>query len=133
MEHDIAFHAHGISASVCDIEQRTIFPTRTIEYLLSCRPIVAHVPADSQIGEFYRLHECALVVSRPDPDALSAALERLQADAVLRATLVRNALRTAQMFRADRVSQILRTLLLKTARLASSENTIRNHQLEAKH
>jgi glycosyltransferase involved in cell wall biosynthesis len=111
MEHDILIHPHGITGGVCDVEQRTIFPTRTIEYLLSCRPIVAHVPADSYIGEFYRQHECALVVSQPDPSAIRSALDLLLNDGVLRSTLVKNALRAAQMFHADRVSLVLRALI----------------------
>lgn len=111
MEHDILLHPLGLTSEVSDAELLTAFPTRTIEYLLSCRPILAHVPADSYIGQFYRQHECALVVSRPDPDALCSALDQLQHDDVLRTTLVRNALRAVQLFRADRVSQSLRTLM----------------------
>ena len=116
MEHDILLHPLGLTSDVSDAEILTAFPTRTIEYLLSCRPILAHVPADSYIGQFYRQHECALVVSRPDPSAIRSALDQLQNDAALRAALVRNALRAAETFHADRVSQVLRALIASTTR-----------------
>ena len=121
MEHDIVLHPHGITGDVSEVELRTIFPTRTIEYLLSCRPILAHVPADSYIGEFYRQHECALVVSQPDPGAIRSALDRLVNDGALRSTLVRNALRAAQAFRADKVALVLRELLRKAANQADRQ------------
>lgn len=85
-------------------EFRTIFPTKTIEYLISGRPILAHSPADAFLTKFLRENDCALVVDRPDVEALCAAIERLRDDASLRARLVRNALRTARQFQAADVA-----------------------------
>jgi len=85
-------------------EFRTIFPTKTIEYLISGRPILAHSPADAFLTEFLVKNDCALVVDRPDVDALCAAIERLRSDAALRGRLVRNALKTARQFRAVNVA-----------------------------
>jgi glycosyltransferase involved in cell wall biosynthesis len=85
-------------------EFRTIFPTKTIEYLISGRPILAHSPADSFLTKFLVENDCALVVDRPDVGALCEAIERLRSDAELRARLVKNALRTAERFQAHRVA-----------------------------
>jgi len=85
-------------------EFRTIFPTKTIEYLISGRPILAHSPADAFLTKFLVKNECALVVDRPDVGALCEAIERLRCDAVLRGRLVRNALRTARQFCAANVA-----------------------------
>ena len=85
-------------------EYRTIFPTKTIEYLISGRPILAHSPADSFLTKFLVENDCALVVDRPDVDALCEAIERLRTDTDLRSRLVRNALRAAERFQAARVA-----------------------------
>jgi glycosyltransferase involved in cell wall biosynthesis len=85
-------------------EYRTIFPTKTIEYLICGRPILAHSPADSFLTQFLVENDCALVVDRPDVEALCAAIERLRSDSALRSRLVRNALKTAEQFQAERVA-----------------------------
>ena len=86
-------------------------PTRTIEYLLCGRPILAHAPADWYLTRFLKQHDCALLVTEPSVSALLQAVEQLRADQALRARLVRNALRAAKMFDARRVARILRSHL----------------------
>jgi glycosyltransferase involved in cell wall biosynthesis len=110
-EADILLLAHGFKGQLSAEEYRTIFPTKTIEYLISGRPILAHTPSDCYLTSFLREHECALVVDQPDQDALVAALQRLREDGTLRAQLVRNALRTAEIFRASIVAASLRGVL----------------------
>jgi hypothetical protein len=110
-EGDILLLAHGFTGQLSDDEYRTIFPTKTIEYLISGRPILAHTPPGCYLTSFLRKHECALVVDQADQDALVAALQRLCEDATLRDRLVRNALRTARRFRASMVAASLRALL----------------------
>ncbi len=85
-------------------EFRTIFPTKTIEYLICGRPILAHSPADAFLTKFLLENDCALVVDRPKVDALCEAIRRLRSDAALRSRLVRNALRTARQFQAANVA-----------------------------
>jgi len=85
-------------------EFRTIFPTKTIEYLISGRPILTHSPADAFLTKFLVENDCALVVDRPEVGALCAAIEQLRSDAALRSRLVRNALRTAKQFQAANVA-----------------------------
>jgi glycosyltransferase involved in cell wall biosynthesis len=89
----------------------TIFPTKTIEYLISGRPILAHAPAGCFLTRFLQENDCAMVVDRPELNALTAAIERLRSDAALRCRLVRAALRTAEQFQAGNVAAEFRSRL----------------------
>jgi len=107
-EGDVVVLAHGLDGGMSAEEYRTIFPTRTIEYLICGRPILAHAPAECYLSRFLTEHDCALLVTEPSVAALRAAIERLRADPALRDRLVRNALRAAEMFQAPRVADLLR-------------------------
>ena len=107
-EGDVVVLAHGLGGGMSTEEYRTIFPTRTIEYLICGRPILAHAPAECYLSRFLTEHDCALLVTEPSVAALRAAIERLRADPALRDRLVRNALRAAEMFQAPRVADLLR-------------------------
>ncbi len=113
-EADIILLPHGFTGGLSDEEYRTIFPTKTIEYLISGRPILAHVPAKSYVSRFLRTHDCALIVDAPDDGAICAAARRLCEDAQLRCRLVRNALRAARAFHAPAVAAELRRVLRLT-------------------
>ena len=113
-ESDIVVLPHGFHGSLSPEEYQTIFPTRTIEYLLCGRPILAHTPADCYLTRFLKEHGCALVVDKPSVPALLEAIRRLQTDAKLRSDLVRSALQTAKMFHAPRVAATLRAELQKS-------------------
>jgi glycosyltransferase involved in cell wall biosynthesis len=82
----------------------TIFPTKTIEYLISGRPILAHCPADTFLTKFLLENQCALVVDQPEVGALCEAIERLRTDEALRSRLVGNALQAARQFQAVQVA-----------------------------
>lgn len=111
---DIVVLPHGFTGGLPEVEYRTIFPTRTIEYLICGRPILAHAPPDCYLTRFLRKHNCALIVDEPSIPALIQAIERLRSDATLRAKLVRNAFRAATMFHAPRVAVTLRAALQRT-------------------
>jgi len=102
-------------------EFRTIFPTKTIEYLISGRPILAHTPADAFLTKFLVENDCALVVDRPDVDALCAAIEQLRSNAALRSRLVRNALKTARQFQAVNVAAEFRRWVDRSGRAVEPE------------
>ena len=108
---DILLLPHGFDGPYSREEYETIFPTRTIEYLISGRPILAHTPPNAYLTRFLKKHQCALVVDVRDSAAVRLAIQRLRADADLRAHLVRNALHTAKMFRASTVAAELRQVL----------------------
>ena len=108
---DVAVLPHGFTGSFCAEEYRTIFPTKLIEYLFCGRPILAHSPPDCFLTRFLKEWRCALIVDVPDKNAVIEAIERLRSDACLRAELVSNALRTAEMFQATRVAETCRRYL----------------------
>ena len=95
---DILIHPHGFNGAMQPEEYRTMFPTKTLEYLVSQRPILAHLPGDSFLANFYRKYDCALIVDEPTLEALSKGISRLCSDADLRLRLVRNALKAAVQF-----------------------------------
>lgn len=92
-------------------ERQTIFPTKVIEYLIGGKPILAHAPADSFIARFLLKHDCALVVDSPDIHLIHQAIEKLRSDQELRNRLVRNALKTAEMFKGETVGLHLRAVI----------------------
>jgi len=68
------------------------FPTKTMEYLRSGRPILVHSPADSYLTWLARREGFALVVDRPDVRELADAVDRLIEDQELQGRLVERAL-----------------------------------------
>lgn len=110
-ECELVFLPHGFSGGLSPAEYQTIFPTRTIEYLICGRPILAHAPANSFLSSFLKENECALVVDRAEATAVREGLERLVVDGDLRDRLVRNALRAARQFYAPAVSRDFRNRL----------------------
>ncbi len=88
-------------------EVDSAFPTKIIEYLVARVPILVHAPASSLLSRLCREEECALVVDQPDPEALVAAIRRLQEDQPLRQRLVVNAWRVAQRFRGAPIARRL--------------------------
>jgi hypothetical protein len=107
-ENDLLLLPHGLTGGLSPIEYRTIFPTKTIPYLISGRPILAHSPKNSFLTEWLRRHDCAELVENPDEAALHAAIERLSKDANRREQLVKNALAAAKLFHAPRVVAALK-------------------------
>ena len=110
-ENDIVLLPHGFYGPVAEEEFATIFPTRTIEALISERPILGHVPRDCFFAEFLRSHGCALIVDEPDVAALRDAVDRLSQNPALRLDLVRRALSAARHFQASTVASHLRNVM----------------------
>ena len=113
-EADFVLLPHGFQGAYSKEEYQTGFPTRTIDYLLCGRPILAHSPPGAFLTQFLKHHKCALVVEEPSESAFFVAVKRLREDAQLREGLVRNALKTADvMFQASTVADDLVAILSK--------------------
>lgn len=108
-KNDLVVLAHGFAGGLAQIEYETIFPTRTIPYLLSLRPILAHSPAHSFLNHWLREHDCAEVVDVADLAALRQKLDWLRQHPERREALVRNALQAVVKFDAKRVAQNFRS------------------------
>jgi len=126
-EADIVVLPHGLTGKCSAVEYRTMFPTKTIEYLICGRPILAHTPPDSYLTRFLKEHNCALVVDQPSVQKLVEAVERLRTEPQLRSSLIRGALRAAETFHAPRVAMSLRAYLHSNGNGCSDERYSKSH------
>jgi hypothetical protein len=109
--YDVLLLPLGITGSMPAAEYQTIFPTRTIPLLTSGRPILAHAPADSFLARFLRDRDCAFVADRADQQHLLAVIDGMLENPEGCRFKVRNAVRAAEYFDVNRVSNRLRELL----------------------
>jgi glycosyltransferase involved in cell wall biosynthesis len=108
---DIVLLPHGFTGGCAPEEYQSMFPTKTIEYLISGRPILAHTPPDCYLTRFLKENGCAYVVEEASVTALIDALEQLRTDRDLCARLVERALHAARKFHAPQVATFFRTQL----------------------
>lgn len=120
--HDILLLPHGFTGNADPIEYETIFPTRTIPYLLAGRPILAHTPPHAFLTRWLRRHDCAEIVDTPDMNALRAAANRLRTDDARREELVRNARKAVEMFHAPRVMREFREMIAESLKRRAAAN-----------
>lgn len=107
-EQDILLLPHGFEGGLGEAEYRTIFPTRTLTYLLGGRPILAHSPPHAFLTDWLRDHECAEIIDQPSTNLLEAGLDRLLSDVSRRRRLVEAAFAAAGQFSARSVAALLR-------------------------
>jgi len=110
-EYDIAVLTHGFTGGYGEVEYKTIFPTRTIPFLLSGKPIFAHSPKGSFLNDFIEEHQCAELVDVAHTDAILEGLTRITTDATYQKTLVAASHKTAQIFHGPKVVQTLKEVL----------------------
>lgn len=102
-------------------ELATIFPTKTIEYLASGRPIIVHCPENYFLARFFQRHGCGLVVKERSPQALDAAIRQLRQDNEAVRKMRQAALSTAQMFAASEVAARFKAHVEAVAQLSWGE------------
>jgi len=56
------------------VQVQTLFPTKTIEYLQAGRPMLVHGPAESSFVKYVKGEKLGVVVDRPEPGLLAAAI-----------------------------------------------------------
>lgn len=105
---------HGFSGGYGTIEYKTIFPTRTIPFLLSGKPIFAHSPKGSFLNDFILENNCAELVDIAATDAIIAGLERITNSAAYQEKLVKASRKTATLFYGPHVVQQLKSTLSQT-------------------
>ena len=89
-------------------ELATIFSTKAPEYLGSGRPILVHCPEDYFLAAFFRKHDCGLVVSDRDDDALVSAWMQLRDAPDTAARVSRNARAVLPYFDGARIAATFR-------------------------
>lgn len=100
---DILVLPHMFVDSKYNLERETIFPTKTIDYLLSGVPILAHVPKNCFLWEFINKHKFALLIDEPKVNKIEEGMDELVSSFNLRKELVNNAFEAAKLFRTDAV------------------------------
>lgn len=77
LEADLLFLPLAFEAPIQEV-LRLASPGKTGDYLAMEKPILVHAPANSFIAQYFRQHECGLVVDQPD----SAQLAQVISDVV---------------------------------------------------
>jgi hypothetical protein len=73
-KNDVMILTHGFTGGYSAVEYETIFPTRTIELLLTDKPIFAHAPKTSFLAEYLVTNDCAVVVTDADEELIRREL-----------------------------------------------------------
>jgi glycosyltransferase involved in cell wall biosynthesis len=112
-KYDICVLTHGFKGGYGEIEYRTIFPTRTIPFLLSGKPIIAHSPPNSFLSEFIKEHDCAALVENEDKQEIIDKLDKIIDNQYFRDNLIANARQTKEMFYGPKVAEFLKSHLTR--------------------
>ncbi len=110
-DYDICVLTHGFSGGYGEVEYKTIFPTRTIPFLLSGKPIFAHSPKGSFLNDFILENKCAELVDEKDTDAILKGLEKIANNKSYQTELVHSSKKTAELFYGKKVVQQLKATL----------------------
>ena len=87
-------------------ELGTIFPTKTIEYLISGRPILVHCPEEYFLAKFFKKHQCGIVLTDRDPKKIKEQIESVFNDEKKLKEMVANAYKTSKQFHISSVKSI---------------------------
>jgi len=112
-QYDICVLTHGFRGGYGEVEYKTIFPTRTIPFLLSGKPIFAHSPKGSFLNDFIDENECASLVDEADEQAILEGLDRITNDLTYQKQLIQKARQTAKKFYGKEVVQQLKNRLAR--------------------
>jgi glycosyltransferase involved in cell wall biosynthesis len=80
------------------IQALTCFPTKTVEYLVSKRPILIHAPSHYYFCDYLRKYQFGLLVDKLDPQKLKEAIIKLSTNFELQKYLVENADKAARNY-----------------------------------
>ncbi len=103
-------------SEVHEAELSTIFPTKTVEYLATGSPILAHCPEHYFLAKFIRQNKCGVVVTERNEDALVEAIDLLQSDSDEVRRMQDRALKTVEMFSIEKVADTFSNQLARGTR-----------------
>lgn len=89
------------------------FPTKTMEYLCSGRPLLVHSPADSYLSHLCINKEFGMLVDQPDVELLTKSLEELLTNEAQQEFYVNNAIALAKERRSEIWFNELERILIK--------------------
>jgi hypothetical protein len=106
-DYDICVLTHGFKGGYGEVEYQTIFPTRTIPFLLSGKPIFAHSPKSSFLNTFIKENKCAELVDEESVEGIMKGLENISNNLSYQNELVVNAEKAAKQFYGPSVAKLL--------------------------
>ncbi|MEL6719108.1 MAG: hypothetical protein AAFP82_10360 [Bacteroidota bacterium] len=112
-QYDICALTHGFKGGYGEVEYKTIFPTRTIPFLLSGKPIFAHSPKASFLNDFIKENKCAELVEEANKQAIIDGLDRITNDLTYQNELIQNAQKTTKQFYGKEVVKELKSRLTR--------------------
>jgi glycosyltransferase involved in cell wall biosynthesis len=92
---DLLFLPQAFESSTASMIRHN-FPTKTMEYLCSGRPILVHSPADSYLSDLCANMGFGMLVDQPDVKQLAQAIEDLLSDYDLQESYVNKAIALAK-------------------------------------
>lgn len=92
---DLVFLPQAFESSTPQMIQHN-FPTKTMEYLCSGRPILVHSPADSYLSDLCRRKGFGMLVDQPDVKLLASQINLLLSDETKQKSIVNKALTFAK-------------------------------------
>lgn len=107
MDNDVCVLTHGFTGGYTQAEYETIFPTRTINFLVSGLPILAHSPHFAFLSDFLKKYDCAEVVDVADESVVLERALYLLDHPERRIELAKNARTTAEQFYGPNVAKVL--------------------------
>ncbi len=87
-------------------ELGTIFPTKTIEYLISGRPIIVHCPEEYFLAKFFKKNKCGIVLTDRNPKLIKEQIEAVFSDEKILQEMVSNAYKASKQFHISAVKSI---------------------------
>ena len=105
---DVMLLPHGFGGDLSEVEYKTIFPTKTIEYLFSGKPIFYHGPPDSYITNFLSENKCAIIVDVKSEKEIINNFRKLIENQNLRKIIVKNALHLSCSFHISKIIKKLK-------------------------
>jgi len=108
MNNDVCVLTHGFTGGYTQVEYETIFPTRTINFLISGLPIFAHSPSFAFLTRFLRKHDCAEIVDVADAEEVLKQARYLIDNPARRKELADNARKAAAEFYGPNVAAFLK-------------------------
>ncbi len=110
-EYDIFVLTHGFAGGYGEVEYKTIFPTRTIPFLLAGKPIFAHSPSFSFLNDFLKENGCAEIVETQSEADIIQGLDKIADDEAYQNQLISAGEKTAELFYGPKVVEFLKETL----------------------
>tara|TARA_B100000886_G_scaffold335096_1_gene291625 strand:+ start:5 stop:937 length:933 start_codon:yes stop_codon:yes gene_type:complete len=93
-------------------ELSTVFPTKTIEYLLSGRPIIVHCHEDYFLSKFFKKNHCGLVINSTETNLIKNQVINFLEDKIEQNRMILNARKVVKQFHVSKVKSVLNKELI---------------------